>query len=140
MRNFTVFIIAFISLMSLNLPEPKGILDSISFDHQSTSYSKLLYSVLHSNGFLTLASANETRMSTDFNHESYSTFFTLLLCSQKVFPLSCIGVNFFHPTLKKKVFTHCFSLLVYMLTRSKDVYHYPQDKLLSSERSNQPKN
>ena len=101
--------------MYLNLPEPKGILDGISFDHQSTSYSKLLYSVLHLMGFLLLYLQMKQRMSTNFNHESHLTFFTLLLCYQKVFPLFRIGVNVFHPTLKKKVFAHCFSLLVYVL-------------------------
>lgn len=62
--------------MCLNLPEPKGILDGISFDHQITSYSKLLYSVLHLMGFSLLYLQMKQRMSTDFNHESYSTFFT----------------------------------------------------------------
>ena len=70
------YIIAFISLMCLNLPEPKGILDGISFDHQITSYSKLLYSVLHLMGFSLLYLQMKQRMSTDFNHESYLTFFT----------------------------------------------------------------
>lgn len=55
-------------------------------------------------GFLLLYLQMKQRMSTDFNHESY----------QKVFPLFSIGINFFHPTLKKRVFAHCFSLLVYV--------------------------